>query len=271
MGRLTVKFKLGNKPPFSFEILMLVLTLASVVIAIMLYLPELEFSGNQISWIYALDSIFVGFLGVDFALRAMRSEKGAKIYVATHFYELPAMLPLVLFSAVENELLVGAAIRSLRLLRLIRLLRLANLFRSLNGLKRSGFIYFAIIFAATIIFGSIAIYAVEAGLENSSIQSYEDAIWFAITSATISGYGDVYPATTEGRVIAVVLIFLGLAMILGFLTSVGTMVMAAKDRVKAKEAKERIKQQIDDIEHLSSSELDALKDKIQELHKKSTT
>lgn len=261
----------GKSQPQSFEILMLVLTLASVVIAILMYLPEIEFSNDELWWIYVLDFVFVVALALDFSLRAKRSEKGAKKYVLTHVYELPAMLPLFFFGAIEDQVLVGAAIRSLRLLRLIRLLRLANLFRSLNGLRQSGFIYFAIIFTATIIFGSIAIYAVELEQENTTIKTYEDAVWFSITSTMISGYGDVYPSTTEGRVVAVVLSFLGLALILGFFASIGAAVFASRTQAKANDPKSMIKRQIDNIENLSTTEIEKLSDMIKDLHKKPDT
>jgi voltage-gated potassium channel len=70
------------------------------------------------------------------------------------------------------------------------------------------------------IFGSIAILSVEEGNEN--IKDFEDAVWFSLTTLTISGFGDVYPITTGGRIVAAVLSFVGLGIILGFLSNVGS-------------------------------------------------
>ena len=54
-------------------------------------------------------------------------------------------------------------------------------------------------------FGAIAIYFVEADETGKTINDIEDALWFSVTTITISGFGDVYPISTGGRLIAPVL------------------------------------------------------------------
>jgi hypothetical protein len=81
-----------------------------------------------------------------------------------HWYEILAMLSLFIFVAIEEQVILGAALRSLKLLRLfrfVRLIRLANLFRAVRYLKSSGFVYLVIIFTVRAIFSSIAIYTAE--------------------------------------------------------------------------------------------------------------
>ena len=46
---------------------------------------------------------------------------------------------------------------------------------------------------------------------NANIKDYYDAIWWAINATSI-GDSNVYPVTIEGRMIGVVLIFLGYAL-----------------------------------------------------------
>jgi voltage-gated potassium channel len=82
------------------------------------------------------------------------------------------------------------------------LLRLTNLLRTAKNLKASGFTYLVIISAIAIIFGAFGIYEVEKSASGSNITDYGNAAWFAVTTITISGFGDVYPVTTEGRVIS---------------------------------------------------------------------
>src|SRR5918999_1182909 len=75
-----------------------------------------------------------------------------------HWYEILAMLSLFIFVAIEEQVIPGAALRSLKLLRLfrfVRLIRLANLFRAVRYLKSSGFVYLVIIFTVRAIFSSI--------------------------------------------------------------------------------------------------------------------
>ena len=43
--------------------------------------------------------------------------------------------------------------------------------------------------------------------------SFADSLWWAFTTTTTTGYGDLYPVTGAGRVVAVVTMFLGIVAI----------------------------------------------------------
>lgn len=183
------------------------------------------------------------------------------------------MIPLIAFALFEDPLFLGAAVRSIRfirLLRLVRLFRLANLFRTAQHWKLGTFLYLVIILAATIIFGSIAILSVEEGNEN--INDFEDAVWFALTTLTISGFGDVYPVTTGGRIIAAVLSFVGLGIILGFLSNIGSALVTSRLGKTQKrlhnETKDLILNRMNNIEQLHEDELADLISLITTLNKK---
>lgn len=51
----------------------------------------------------------------------------------------------------------------------------------------------------------VVIVPIEAGEAGARIMDYEDGLWFAITTVTGVGYGDMYPVTLIGRLVAVVL------------------------------------------------------------------
>lgn len=254
-----------------FELFVGLLTLSSVVLALLFYIPEIQLSNDQVHAIYVFDLGVVAILAFDFYIRAKFSKDGVK-YVIGHFYEIPAMIPLIVFAFFEDPLFLGAAVRSIRfirLLRLIRLFRLANLFRTAQHWKLSTFLYLVIILAATITFGSIAILAVEEGNEN--IKNFEDAVWFSTTTLTISGFGDVYPITTGGRIVAAVLSFIGLAIILGFLSNVGSALVSSRLGKMQKrlhdETKELILNKMNNIEQLQDDELTDLISLMTNLHK----
>jgi voltage-gated potassium channel len=70
-------------------------------------------------------------------------------------------------------------------------------------------------------FCSIAILNVES-VEAANIKTAEDAVWWSLVTIATVGYGDRYPVTTEGRMIAVVLMSGGVALygvFSGFLAS----------------------------------------------------
>jgi voltage-gated potassium channel len=110
-------------------------------------------------------------------------------------------------------------LRAGRLLRLIRLLRVIRAFRSARHLLNHIFVNKAkgtltsitILAVLLIIFSAIAILEVE-DEPNSNIKTAEDAIWWTYTTITTVGYGDKYPVTTEGRVLAMVLMTFGVGL-----------------------------------------------------------
>jgi len=110
-------------------------------------------------------------------------------------------------------------LRAGRVLRLIRLLRVVRAFRSTRHLvhylfrnKAQGTIASASVIAVLlVIFSAIAILQVE-DAPDSNIKTAEDAIWWAYVTITTVGYGDKFPVTMEGRIIAAVLMTGGVGL-----------------------------------------------------------
>jgi voltage-gated potassium channel len=106
--------------------------------------------------------------------------------------------------------------RLLRLLRLLRLARTAHLARktfSLDGVKWVGGL------AALVALGGGAAFAsVERGQGNHPPTSTADGVWWAISTMTTVGYGDYSPVTQGGRIIAAVVMLVGIGFV-AFLTA----------------------------------------------------
>lgn len=76
--------------------------------------------------------------------------------------------------------------------------------------------------ALAIILGGIGFYLVEKEVDEPSIINVEDAFWLAVVTVTTVGYGEIYPKTTEGRVIATLLLFAGVLTIFGFMSAIAS-------------------------------------------------
>lgn len=106
-----------------------------------------------------------------------------------------------------------------------RLARVVRVFRILRGLRATRVLTTALLrhraqntfLAATlvalllIVFCATAILHIETDAQ-SNIRTAEDALWWAVTTVTTVGYGDRYPVTSEGRVIAVILMSAGVGL-----------------------------------------------------------
>lgn len=64
----------------------------------------------------------------------------------------------------------------------------------------------------------LAVLDAERGSPGATIETWEDAMWWAVVTITTVGYGDFYPVTTEGRLFALGLMLCGLGL-LGIVTA----------------------------------------------------
>ena len=53
----------------------------------------------------------------------------------------------------------------------------------------------------------------ERDVEGSNIKTFADGLWWAVTTVTTVGYGDRFPTTTEGRILAVMLMIVGISLV----------------------------------------------------------
>jgi voltage-gated potassium channel len=126
--------------------------------------------------------------------------------------------------------------RPLRVLRFFLLFRLFKVFRytqSVNFLlkvfveKKFEFLTLFMFFGFMVFFASTVIYIFEGDGSNDKINSFLDAIYWAVITITTVGFGDITPQTNEGRFVTMFLIIGGISLI-SFMTSIITTSMTAK-------------------------------------------
>ena len=103
-------------------------------------------------------------------------------------------------------------VRQLRALRLITVLRVLNR-RFGAGLRGRVGIYVG---GTTLLIGLVAALAVldaERHHPDANITDFGDALWWTLTTITTVGYGDRFPVTGEGRMVAGALMIGGIALI----------------------------------------------------------
>ncbi len=156
------------------------------------------------------------FFLLEFCIRLYRAERKLA-FLKWGWIDLVASIPQV------------GWLRAGRTLRLVRLLRILWAFRStkhlLHHLFRSRvqgtFAAAALVAALMVVFSAIAILQVETR-PDSNIKTAEDALWWAYSTITTVGYGDKYPVTGAGRLIAAALMTVGVGLFgtfTGFLAS----------------------------------------------------
>lgn len=146
-------------------------------------------------------------------------------------------------SAIIDLISILPPVRGARLLRLLRLLRVASAINLALGTTRLGaqsltILRIAVIWVAVVVISALGMYLAEFG-ENPNVRTFWDALWWAVVTITTVGYGDVSPATAEGRLAAGVLMVLGIAFF-SFLTATFTAALASGVSNEAKSLEQRI-------------------------------
>ena len=59
---------------------------------------------------------------------------------------------------------------------------------------------------------ALAVFEAERSAPGSTILTFEDAFWWSLVTVTTVGYGDSFPVTSDGRGVAILLMFVGIGL-----------------------------------------------------------
>jgi voltage-gated potassium channel len=124
-------------------------------------------------------------------------------------------------------------------------------------LNRRKFHYVALVSMVVVSLGALGMYAVEHG-RNTQIHSVGDAFWWSIVTATTVGYGDLSPTTTEGRLIAVVLMLVGIGFISILTATIASSFVEGDQRGAARDV-EHLEERLARVEHKQDELLAAIR------------
>jgi voltage-gated potassium channel len=229
--------------PFSFSILILaILSVVSVTVELLLVLPK-ELSGI----LRIADNFVCFFFFIDFCLRFSQSENKLK-FMKWGWIDLLASVPIF------EVLRYGLFFRILRIIRILRALKsikilLAFIFR--NRIQGT-FTLVSLISIILVFLGAIMILHFERNGDGSNIKNAGDAIWWSFVTMTTVGYGDFYPVTFAGRVVASILMTAGVGLF-GTFTGFAATWFVGEDPLQERDS---LNQKIDSL----TTEIQQLKD-----------
>lgn len=155
--------------------------------------------------------------------------------------------------------LLSVAVPALRPLLLLRVV--AVLERALeHNLGSRLTVYVTAVTALAVGVGSLAVLSAEQRQPGANITDYDTALWWAVTTVTTVGYGDYYPLSLQGRLIATVLMLCGIGLIGVVTASLASYIV---DRVSEQE--ESVEQRTHRDVEILVAEVRALRREVAEL------
>lgn len=155
-----------------------------------------DLSGLEFDLVETAIFVIWGFFIIDFVVRLVFSHDRVR-FLRNNVIELLALIVPVF--------------RAFRMLRVITAVGI--LARVVQSLQARVNIYVTIVLPMLVFAGSLGVYEAEHNVPNATINTFGDAVWWAIVTVFTVGYGDLAPVTFEGRAIAVIMMLTGVALI----------------------------------------------------------
>lgn len=187
-----------------FSVFQLFLVVLSIYVLISLFIQYLfPLSPEMDAMIDKIDFFICMVFLADFFFRFHRAESKWK-FLRWGWIDLVSSIPVWQFAR------AGSLLRVLRFIRLLRAVRSIRFL--LRQRTKNAIVTVAAVSCILTMTGAIIILNVEKDQATSNIKSPSDAIWWAVVTVTTVGYGDRYPVTDAGRVVAGVLMTVGVGL-----------------------------------------------------------
>ena len=164
---------------------------------------------------YVCVSIFIADYIARWVTADYKLNKGAVSFV---LYPFTPMAIVDLVTILPTFIALNPAWRTLRVLRLLRALRAFRLFRYSKSMMAIANVFskqrgkFLVVVVLALVY--IAVSAmIMFNVEHETFPVFFDAVYWSVVSLTTVGYGDLYPMTDVGRVIAMLSSFVGIAIV----------------------------------------------------------
>jgi len=188
-----------------YELYMLVMCIFSIlVLAADTLLPLAETTKQVLGY---TDTALCVLFFADFVRSLIRAPDKWRYLIRSGWLDLASSVPSI------DLLRLGRLSRIARIFRVLRAMRSARTIDTiiLNDRKKSFLFGTALVAILLVVFASIAILHFETG-PTANITTGGDALWWAFGTITTVGYGDHFPVTLEGRLVASVLMAAGLGL-----------------------------------------------------------
>ena len=207
-----------------FDMLLVFFIILSIAVA---FIETFDWADKYETLFNVLEAICVIFFTLEYAARVWTADflyRGHSrswamtryIFSFTGIIDLLSFLPWYLPVFFPAGIVVFRMFRVIRILRLFRINAYSDSLSIINDVLRakknqlisSVFIIFLLMMAS-----SIMMYSLEHNAQPEVFRNALSGLWWAASTLLTVGYGDIYPITLAGRILGVIITFLGVGMV----------------------------------------------------------
>lgn len=162
-----------------------------------------------------IETVTISIFTLEYLVRIWVAEKKSRFIFSFYgIVDLVAILPFYISS--------GLDLRVIRVFRMFRLIRVLKLFKYNAALNRCGralqiakeeLILFGFLASIILYLSAVGIYFFEFPAQPEQFSSVFHSLWWAVTTLTTVGYGDMYPITAGGKLFTFFVLVIGLGIV----------------------------------------------------------
>jgi voltage-gated potassium channel len=197
-----------------FDLFIQTLIIASIITFSIETLPDLEDKTKDI--LFVIETFIVVIFTIEYLLRIYIADKKSDyIFSFYGIVDFIAIIPFYISLGIVD-------LRTLRILRMLRLFRLFKLVRYNTAMQRfyrafhivkEELVLFGIVTLMLLYVSAVGIYYFEHESQPEQFKSIFHSFWWAVTTLTTVGYGDIYPITIGGRLFTFFMLMIGLGIV----------------------------------------------------------
>ncbi|MCR4804825.1 MAG: ion transporter [Clostridia bacterium] len=211
----------SDTPSRLFDDVLIVVILVNIVL---MFLETFDRFEPYRGLIDALEAVTIGFFCIEYALRIWTADKlypEEKSHAAAAWRFIRSFDGIVeLLTILPFFFLSGFVVfRMLRVVRILHLFRINQAFDSFNVItsvlydKRNQIASSCFIIVVLMLASSLCMYSAEHEAQPAAFQNAFSGIWWSMSTIFTVGYGDISPITTVGRLMGIVISFLGVGVV----------------------------------------------------------
>lgn len=219
--------QIGNRadiPSLLFDVFIVICIVLNIVVTFVLTFDEI--SGFR-PMLEALEFFTILLFSVEYILRVWtaeylypdRSRGRARLGFMLSFYGLVDLLTILPYFLPFIFLSGAVAFRMFRVVRILHLFRINAHYDAFNVItkvlkdKRDQILSSVFLILVMLLASSLCMYGLEHEAQPEHFSNAFSGIWWSVSTLLTVGYGDIYPVTAGGRLMAIVIAFLGVGMV----------------------------------------------------------
>lgn len=215
--------QIGNKDDFASRMFDIGITIVILLNILVTFLETFEELSEMTPVFKAIEIVTVVIFCIEYLLRIITADflypKETPSKARLHFLisfdgvvDLLTILPFVFLSGF-------VAFRILRIFRIFHLFRINTQYDSFNVItlvlkeKKKQIGSSLVIIVAIMLAASLGMWAVEHNAQPEAFPNAFSGMWWSVSALLTVGYGDIYPITVVGKIMAIIIAFTGVGVV----------------------------------------------------------